>query len=96
MENIGLAATRSQNLLGQHYLYLQYQNSPAQGDTIWRLMAAQNLVDHSAQLSVYFEHNLISQVSLFALGIVNVGPRNTEFNSTFGESLMVGLKFFLF
>jgi hypothetical protein len=95
-ENVGYAAARSVDLLGQHYLYSQYQNNPAQGDTLWRLMAAQNLVDHSAQLSVYLEQNLTDRMSLFALGVANVGPHDSDFGAVFRDSLTAGLKFFLF
>jgi hypothetical protein len=95
-ENIGYAATRANDLLGQHYLYLQYQNNPSQGGTIWRIMAAENLVDHSAQLSFYLEQNVTDRISLFALGLGNIGPHSSEFGSLFRESITVGLKVFLF
>jgi hypothetical protein len=95
-ETIGYAANEAQNLLGQHYLYLQYQNNQAQSNTLWRLMASENLEDYSAQLSIYVEQNITSRVSFFLLGTTNVGPRGSEFGGLFRESLLIGFKFFLF
>jgi hypothetical protein len=94
--NLGNDASRSQNLLGQHYLYLQYQNNPAQGDTLWRLMAAHNLTDHSTQFSAYLEQNISERVSLYALGVYNAGSPNSEFPALFRVSVTAGAKVFLF
>ncbi len=96
LENIGYAATRAQDLLGRHYVYAQFQNSQSQGGTLWRIMAAENLEDLSTQLSFYYEYNLSDRVSLFALGVANLGAHGSEFGSLFRESLTLGAKVFLF
>jgi len=82
--------------LGRHYAYVQYQNNPSQGTTVWRVMAAQNLVDHSTQPSFYIEHSITPRVSLFSLGTAGIGPRKSEFGAFYRYSLMAGAKVFLF
>jgi len=96
LENLGYAATRADDLLGRHYVYVQFQNSQSDGGTLWRVMAAENLEDLSTQLSFYVEYNLAPRVSLFALGVANLGAHGSEFGALFRESLTAGLKIFVF
>ncbi len=96
IENVGYAATKAQDLLGRHYVYVQFQNSQTDGGMLWRVMAAENLQDLSTQLSFYVEYNLAPRVSLFALGVANLGAHGSEFGALFRESLTAGLKIFLF
>ena len=96
LEGTGQAARRANSLLSRHYLYLQYQNNPSTGDTIWRVMGTQNLEDYSTQVGAYLEHNLGGRITLFALGTYNIGPRDTEFGALLRASLIAGLKIYMF
>ena len=79
-------------LQGRHYLFLQFQNNPAEDGPIWQLRYSLNLLDGSGQGAGYIEWNASNRLGLFALGVVNHGSKRSEFHSLMSGSLLVGAK----
>ena len=87
-----LALTDEPPLLNQHYLHLVWQNNLLEGDEYWRLMMSRNLEDDSSALVGYFEHALDGRLTLFAMGVVNLGGARREFSSLIEQSFTLGLR----
>lgn len=93
---LGLAASRSPNLLGRNYLSVLWQSNPQEAGQYWRLSASTNLHDGSGQASGYLEKSLTTRVSLFANVVRNFGPADSEFMSVVRSVVTLGLKVFVF
>jgi hypothetical protein len=79
-------------LLGRDYLHLVWQNSLLDEQGYWRLMLTRSFTDNSLQASGYAEIPASSRLSVFALGTLPAGHRQSEFAALIGYSLTLGIK----
>lgn len=91
-QTLGLALTAAPPLLGRDYLHLVWQNSLLDEQGYWRLMLTRSFTDNSLQASGYAEIPASSRLSVFALGTLPAGHRQSEFAALIGYSLTLGIK----
>ncbi len=89
---LGAALSADPPMLGQHYVYLVWQNNLLSDGKYWRLMAARNLDDASNELSAYLEYPLNNRVVLYGLGILNTGGPRREMESVLSSALNLGIR----
>ena len=93
---LGQALGSAPRMLGRDYLWLSWQSNTQESKYFWRVSWTQNFTDHSGQLSLYGEKNVWPRVSVFASLSANRGGTSTEYGALFRNSLIAGVKLFVF
>lgn len=89
---LGATLTMAPPLLGQHYLYLVWQNNVLSNDPYWRFMVARNLADTSNQFAAYVEYPLTERLVLYGLGVLNTGGPKREMEDLLSSALTLGIR----
>ncbi|NOU00487.1 MAG: hypothetical protein HOO95_02770 [Gallionella sp.] len=79
-------------LLGRDYLNIVWQSNQLESSGFWRMMLTHSLTDGGKALTGYYEKNLTTRISAFALGVWNSGNARQEFSSLMSRNATVGLK----
>lgn len=93
---LGQALGQAPRLLGRNYLWLGWQSNPQDSKLYWRTEWVGNLTDGSSQAMVYAERSFWPRLSGFAMLARQVGGAQTEYGALWRNTLILGLKFFVF